>query len=114
MTRPPTGDNSIYNLFVEGGIATRDVRVTSSSPWPDFVFKKNYDLLSLTQLEKYIEENNHLPELPSASEIEENKGFEIGGLQTKLVQKVEEQTLYIISLQKQIDELKRVVHEFKN
>ena len=70
--------------------------------------------MTLAELEKYIAKNKHLPELPSAKEIEKNEGYELGDMQTKLVQKVEEQTLYILSLQKQMDELKKQLDELKH
>ncbi len=108
-----TCSSTLYKLYVEGGIATRDVKVTANS-FPDYVFEKEYKLMTLAELEKYIAKNKHLPELPSAKEIEKNEGYELGDMQTKLVQKVEEQTLYIISLQKQMDELKKQLDELKH
>jgi SprB repeat len=106
--------NPLYKLYVDGGIMTHDVKVTATSPFPDYVFEKEYKLMTLAELEKYIAKNKHLPELPSAKEIEKNEGYELGDMQTKLVQKVEEQTLYIISLQKQMDELKKQLDELKH
>ena len=85
---------------------TRDVKVTAATVFPDYVFAKDYKLMSIYELEEYLQLNRHLPEIPSAKEIESNDGFELGDMQTKLLKKVEEQTLYIISLQKQVDELK--------
>jgi hypothetical protein len=103
--------NSIYKLYVDGGIATRDVKVTSNSTWPDYVFKDNYKPMSLKELENYLIINKHLPDMPAADAIQKNEGFEVGDLQTKLLKTVEEQTLYIISLQKQIDEMKKKMNE---
>ncbi|HNB13459.1 MAG TPA: SprB repeat-containing protein [Bacteroidia bacterium] len=103
---------SPYKLYVEGGIMTRDVKVTAL-PFPDYVFAKDYKLMSIYELEEYLQLNKHLPEIPSAKEIESNDGFELGDMQTKLLKKVEEQTLYIISLQKQVDELKELVYRTK-
>ena len=74
--------------------------------WPDHVFGKDYKLMSLHELEQYLTANKHLPEIPSAKEVEEN-GINLGEMQAKLLLKVEELTLYIIELQKQIDELKQ-------
>lgn len=102
---PPNNGTSVYKLYVDGGVVTRDVKVTAGA-FPDYVFASEYKLMPISELEKYIAKNHHLPEIPSAKEIEKNEGFEIGDMQTKLVKKVEEQTLYIISLQKQLDELK--------
>ncbi|MBK7681641.1 MAG: hypothetical protein IPJ26_03780 [Bacteroidetes bacterium] len=102
--------NSLYRLFVEDGIVTRDVLVTVQNPFPDFVFEKEYDLMSIYELEKFINSNKHLPDIPSKNEVEQAKGFEIGEMQVNLLKKVEELTLYIISLQKQVDELKGTKH----
>jgi hypothetical protein len=99
----------IYRLYVEGGIVTRDILVTVL-PFPDFVFEKEYDLMSIYELEKFINSNKHLPDIPSKNEVEQAQGFEIGEMQVNLLKKVEELTLYIISLQKQVDELKGTKH----
>lgn len=110
----PPASNSLYNLYVEGGIATRDIKVTNSSTWPDFVFKDEYKLMPISELKEYIKKNNHLPGLPSSNEIEESSGFEIGEMQLKILQKIEEQSLYIIELQKQINELRKSGTSIKN
>ena len=65
------------------------------------------------ELEDFIKRNKHLPGIPSANEIENNDGFEVGAMQQKLLEKIEEQSLYIINLQKQIDELKKLVNKNK-
>ena len=109
---PPT-TSSIYKLFVEGGVVTRDVKVTALA-FPDYVFDNDYKLMPLSDLEAYINKNHHLPEIPSAKEIDKNEGFEIGEMQTLLVKKIEEQTLYIIDLQKQMNELKAQLLILKN
>ncbi len=100
---PPIG--SLYRLFVEDGIATRDIMVQATG-WPDFVFDDQYPLLSIRDLEQFIFTNNHLPNVPSEKDILENGGYEVGEMQTILLQKIEEQSLYIINLQNQIDALK--------
>lgn len=94
-----------YNLYVQGGIAARDVKVTATN-FPDYVFAKNYRRMSLYELEQYIKINNRLPEMPSAKEVEKNNGYELGTVVTLLVKQNEEQALYLIEQQKQIDELK--------
>jgi hypothetical protein len=94
-------------LVVDGTICAKEVRVSlSGSPyWPDFVFAKNYSLMSLSEIEQYIKTNQRLPELPAAAEVEEN-GIQLGEMNALLLKKIEELTLHIINLQKQIDELK--------
>ena len=94
-----------YKVSVAGKVMCEELRVQLRASWPDYVFKKNYKLLPLAELKKFIEKNNHLPNIPKASVIEK-EGMEVGDMQKKLMEKVEELTLYILDLQKQIDELK--------
>lgn len=108
---PSTGT---YKLYVENGIATRDVKVTSSIPFPDFVFANDYDLPTIYEMESYINSNKHLPGMPSAAEVTVNEGFELGDMQQKMLRLIEEQSLYIIDLQKQLDALKADVSKLKN
>ena len=89
---------------INGKIKAKEVEVTLAG-WPDFVFENDYNLLSLNEVEQYIKQNNHLPNIPSAKEVMEN-GIDLGEMQSKLLMKIEELTLYILDLQKQIDELK--------
>jgi hypothetical protein len=95
-----------FRLAVEGKIGAREVRVTSTSPWPDYVFSRHYQLPSLAAVEDYIKKNSHLPEMPSAQEVN-NNGIELGQMDAKLLQKIEELTLYVIDLKKEITELKK-------
>ena len=90
-------------------IFTEKIEITSGALgyyWYDHVFYPEYKLRSLDELEKFINQNKHLPEIPSAREIEKN-GLDLGDMQGKLLMKIEELTLYIIDLQKQINELKQ-------
>ena len=79
------------------------VKVTES-PTADFVFEESYNLPTLQQVENHIKEKKHLPEIPSAKEMEKD-GVNIGEFQIKLLQKIEELTLYIIEQDKRIKEL---------
>ncbi len=91
-----------YKLFVESGIRTRKVKVDQSN-WPDFVFDStSYQLQPLSEVENYIRKNNHLAGIPSAKEVESN-GVDVGDNQAKLLQKIEELTLYIIQQNKDIE-----------
>lgn len=95
-----------YRLGVGGKMLCEELRVKlQSSGWPDYVFSNKYRLMPLNELQKFIRQNNHLPNIPKASFIEK-EGLEVGEMQRKLLEKVEELTLYILDLQKQIDELK--------
>jgi hypothetical protein len=82
-------------LAVEGIIGARGI-VVPVGVFPDFVFEKNYHLMTLDELEKYISENGHLPEMPSAKDVEENNGVELGLLTKTLLEKIEQLTLYTI------------------
>lgn len=100
------GTTSPQNLLdVKGTIRATRVVVESIDYFPDFVFDKNYHLRPLEDVRKFINTNGHLPEIPSAGEVESN-GIDMAQLQIKLLQKIEELTLYIIKQQQQIDELK--------
>ncbi|MFM2047793.1 MAG: hypothetical protein RI955_339, partial [Bacteroidota bacterium] len=76
--------------------------------FPDYVFNKDYKLTSLKELESYIAANHHLPQMPTAQEAETN-GIKISEMQNKLLQKIEELTLYLVQQQKEIDVLKKQV-----
>lgn len=86
-------------LSVDGTVLAKKVRVsTTGIDWPDYVFSPDYKLISLSELEAYIQANQHLPEVPSAKEIEQT-GQDLGDIQTTLLKKVEELTLYILELE---------------
>jgi hypothetical protein len=95
--------NPTYKLSVNGNIRSKEVVVESG--WADFVFEKEYKLPTLSDVEKFIKINKHLPEIPSAKEIQ-NNGLKLGEVQTKMMQKIEELTLYVIQLNKEIELLK--------
>lgn len=92
-------------LSVNGNIRAKKILV-SQSGWPDYVFDDTYRLRPLSELSAYIQQNKHLPEIPSASEVA-TKGISVGDNQALLLKKIEELTLYILDLQKQIDQLKK-------
>lgn len=96
-----------FKLAVDGKIGAREVQVTLSNPFPDYVFDSKYKLRSLSSLENYINENKHLPNIPSAAEVEKKGGVELGQLNTKLLEKVEELTLYIIEINKKVEKLEK-------
>lgn len=92
-----------YMLSVNGAIRAKEVVVESG--WADFVFEDDYKLRSLREVESYIKKNGHLPEIPSAKEVQEN-GVKVAESVTKLLHKIEELTLYTIAQQKEINRLK--------
>ncbi len=101
-----------YSLSVNGKVICTEVRVEALANWPDYVFADDYDLMSLKELEESIEKNKHLPGLPSAAEIAEN-GIMLGEMQTKLLEKVEELTLYTIEQGKLISAQGEIIRELQ-
>ena len=108
-----------HKLAVEGSIGAREIKVEASG-WSDFVFYKDYELRTLVEVEQHINENGHLPEIPSEAEVTEN-GINLGEMNAKLLQKIEELTLYLIQQNKQnleqqklIEQLQREVSALKN
>ena len=100
-------NNPQAKLAVNGEIFAKSVRVnTGSTYWPDYVFGDNYNLMSLRELEQYVNTHKHLPNIPSAQEVEEQGDVDLGAMNALLLEKVEELTRYVIDLQNQIDELK--------
>ena len=91
-------------LTVNGQIHATEVKVTTTVP-ADFVFDKEYKLPTLEEISSYIRKYKHLPEIPSGLEMEEN-GIELGKMDMKLLQKIEELTLYMIELNAKLDEVK--------
>ncbi|WP_051289279.1 hypothetical protein [Chryseobacterium daeguense] len=91
------------NALLQGKFEAKEVKVTLT-PTADFVFEENYNLPKLEEIEKHIKEKKHLPEIASAS-VMEKEGVNIGEFQIKLLQKIEELTLYSIDQNKQIKQL---------
>ena len=94
--------NPQAKLAVDGEIYSRKVKVTQIG-WSDYVFYTNYRLRPLSEVEQYIKQYHHLPEVPSAAEVEKN-GLDVGDNQATLLKKIEELTLYVIEQNKKLDE----------
>ncbi len=105
-TEPPSGAVAGYRLFVEDGIACRDVLVKEGA-WPDFVFEPCYTPMHLDELRAYLNTERHLPGIPSAAELAANKGVELGDMQRRMLQVVEEQVLYILQLEKRLQSVEQ-------
>ncbi len=101
-TNPPNPNN--YRLSVNGDIRGKELIVESG--WSDFVFSPEYRLLTLKEVEEYIIENGHLKDIPPASVVQKD-GIGLAEMNMRLLQKVEELTLYIIELNKQLTELEK-------
>lgn len=109
-TVPDTDFVSGYRLKVNGRIRAKEVKVDAS--WSDFVFEPGYDLKPLDELEKAIQSEGHLPGIPTASEVEAH-GVSVGEMDAKLLQKVEELTLYVIALDKKNRALEHELEQVK-
>jgi hypothetical protein len=94
-----TTDPKGYRLAVNGEAIFTKVKVKAYASWPDYVFDLRYKLRPLSEVEKYIQEHHHLPEVPSAAEVEKN-GLDLGDNQAALLKKIEELTLYVINQDK--------------
>lgn len=106
--RSITVSDGVANQFrvTPGGVVrSRRVRV-DLDPIPDYVFEPDYDLISIEALEAYIKENGHLPNIKSASEYGAIGYIDLGELEVKLLEKIEEQTLYTIELKKELNAIK--------
>lgn len=104
----PTNYNGNFKLYVKGGIMSDRVKVAvdGSPEWMDIVFDENYELRSIKELELFINCNKHLPEIPTTEDVIRD-GVDLGSMQKKTLQKIEELTLYIIQQNKRIEELEK-------
>jgi len=100
---PGNQTQKLLQLDNNGTLFSREIKVNLIN-WPDFVFKKDYTLQPLSEVENYVQNNGHLPDVPSAKEIEEN-GLDLGEINKILMQKLEELTLHLIAQEKRITAL---------
>ena len=103
-----TQSNTAYKVDVNGKVRANEIVVNTTGA--DFVFDKDYRLRPIAELEEFVKQNKHLPEIPTAKTMQQ-EGVGVSELQIRLLQKVEELTLYIIHQQKEIDELKKKVKQ---
>ncbi|MBL7926847.1 MAG: hypothetical protein JNK61_08050 [Bacteroidia bacterium] len=101
-----------YVASINGKLIAEEVRVALIAAWPDYVFEPGYQMLSIEALEANLKTNKCLPGMPKACDVETN-GVDLGKVQTQIVEKLEESHLYIIQLQKQINELKAELNTLK-
>jgi hypothetical protein len=102
-----------FSTFIAGGILSEDYAISPQSSWADHVFSTDYQLQNLNEVENFINTNKHLPGIPSATEIQEN-GYILHDMNVKLLQKVEELTLYSIEQNKKIEQLEGVVKSYQS
>jgi len=98
-------------LSVNGKIRAHEIKIETAN-WPDYVFAKDYQLPSLQETEKHIKEKGHLPGIPSADEVKTN-GVDLGDMNARLLQKLEEVTLHLIKQEKELLELKKELNNLK-
>jgi hypothetical protein len=101
-----------YKLAVRGKIAATEFNVVAVGSWPDYVFDDSYQLRSLEETEAYIKANKHLPNIPAAAVVEK-EGYGLGDMQKRMMEKIEELTLYLIEANKEIQLLKKQMAERK-
>ncbi|NHA06368.1 hypothetical protein G7092_21340 [Mucilaginibacter sp. HC2] len=101
-----------YKLAVNGAFIATSATVKLYSNWPDYVFNKNYQLPSLQEVKTYINQNQHLPEVPSEQQIAKD-GLNLGEMNKLLMKKMEEMTLYMIEAKEEINDLKKQVQDLK-
>ncbi|UUF15366.1 MULTISPECIES: hypothetical protein [Flavobacterium] len=106
-----TSTTGTHKLAVEGSIGAREVKVQATG-WADFVFKKEYNLPSLEEVETHIKEKGHLENIPNEEEVLKD-GISLGAMNAKLLQKIEELTLYVIEQNKQIKNLQNSLEIIK-
>ncbi len=99
-------NGSGYGLYVADGIRTEAVQIDAETNWPDYVFANDYKLSPLSEVEAFIQQNKHLPNVPSAKEVNE-KGINVVEMDATLLRKIEELTLHTIQQNKQIKSLSK-------
>jgi hypothetical protein len=108
LTNMPGGNTDGYKLYVGDSMLAEKIKVAlrGTSAWSDYVFEKDYQLMPLADVESYIKQNKHLPNIPSAQEVVE-KGLDLAEMDAKLLAKIEELTLHLIEIEKQNIALKK-------
>ncbi len=100
-------------LTVNGVVKCKEVEITDNVPSSDYVFEEEYDLMSVREVEAFITQHKHLPDVPSADEFKKN-GYKAGDMDDMLLKKIEELTLYIIEQEKRIEELEGRINDNSN
>jgi len=100
-----------YRLSVGGKIACEEVFVDFMADWPDYVFEANYPLMDLADVKAHIQSKGHLPGIPSAKEVKTTGGLKLGEMNAKLLEKIEELTLYILEQEERLNEQEAAIKE---
>jgi hypothetical protein len=102
-----------FSIFAKDGILAEDFAIAPIDEWADHVFRSDYQLRNLGEVENFIKTHNRLPDIPSAAEVREN-GYTLHDMNVKLLQKVEELTLYSIEQKKEIEQLKKALNAYES
>ncbi|GAA0558509.1 hypothetical protein [Chitinophaga japonensis] len=105
-------DTKGYKLAVAGSMIAEKVKVKLQGNWPDYVFAEGYELLPIHELASYVQSNQHLPDVPSAKEVEK-EGLDVGEMNKQLLKKIEELTLYVIQLKQESEAQQQMINELK-
>ncbi|UYQ91074.1 hypothetical protein MKQ68_13325 [Chitinophaga horti] len=100
-----------YKLAVAGTVGAKKVKVTMQG-WPDYVFASNYQLRSIPEVAAFIDKHKHLPDIPNAAEVDA-QGLDLGDMNKKLLQKIEELTLYLIDQHKKMEVMQEEISSLK-
>jgi hypothetical protein len=103
-------DTVSYKLYVNGGVRAKELWINTD--WSDFVFEPDYRLMPLSEVESYIAKHGHLPGIPSGQQVETH-GMSVGKMSSLQMMKIEELTLHMIALQKQIKQLNEENQQLK-
>ncbi len=107
-----SGNTNGYRLTVQGAIYTNKVNIDTQT-WCDYVFEKDYNLMSLSDVDQYLKTEKHLPGIPSAKEVEAN-GIDVGEMQKMQMEKIENLYLYNIELKKENEILRKEIELIKS
>lgn len=102
-----------YKVSVDGKVICEELKVQISTDWPDYVFESSYNMPSLADLQKQVMAQKHLPGIPSAKEVNNNNGIELGAMQQKMLEKVEELYRYVFELNEKNIKLEKEIKSLK-
>lgn len=117
FTNPDSSYYSSYLLWVEKGVVSEDFAVANTEEWSDYVFKDDYELMKLEDVEHFVKQNHHLPEVPSEAEVKQKGFYDLHEMNMLLLKKVEELTLHAIAQEKEINALRQLeerINELEN
>ena len=106
---PATG----YKVSIDGKVICEELKVQINTSWPDYVFEDSYDLPSLESVEAKVMADKHLPGIPSAADVKAQQGIELGDMQKRMLEKVEEMYRYMFRMNKENKDLKVEVSSLK-